>query len=180
MKDIFGAVDAMEATSKAACLSRPDVHCHKKVRTDASGGQSANLDLKIVHSAHRTSTTSIAGINSGASSNCSAQAPLDHLDEVFTQPTHVISNTIATSTASHIPINTGIASCTPSDTGTIYVPFVKDDISSLVHLLKYVVLFTALHSFTMIFQERLLRCPTLWSCNHPKICCFGICCTSCS
>ena len=148
MKDISAAVDAIEAASKAAHLS---VHRRKKVRTDASGGQSADLDLEIARSTprgtstQRTSTTSATGIDGGASSNGSAQAPLDHPDEGFTRPSRATSNPIATSTASGIPINTGTASRTPSDTGTMYVPFEKGEISSLIHLLKYVELFPALH-----------------------------------
>ena len=143
MKDISGAVDAIESASKAH-LSRPDVHRRKKVRTDASDGQSANPDLENMCSTQRTSTTSIAG---GPPPSGSAQAPLDHPDEVFTRPIHVTSNTIANPTASGVPVDTGVASHTPSDTGTLYVPFEKDEISSVVHLLKYVELFfTPLHS----------------------------------
>jgi hypothetical protein len=146
MKDISGAVDAIESASKAAHLSRPDVHRRKRVRTDAIGGQSANPELEIARSTQRTSTTSLAVINGGPSPNGSAQGPLDHPDQVFTRPIHATSNIIATPTASGVPVDTGVASRTPSDTGTLNVPFEKGEISSLVHLLKYVELFTPLHS----------------------------------
>jgi hypothetical protein len=144
MKDISGAVDAIESASKAAHLSRPDVYRRKRVRTDAIGGQSANPELEIARSTQRTSTTSLAGVNGGPSPNGSAQAPLNHPDEVFTRPIHATSNTIATPTASGIPVDTGAASRAPNDTGTLNVPFEKGELSSLVHLLKYVELFPAL------------------------------------
>jgi len=140
----------MEAASKAAHMSRLDVHRRKKMCTDASG-QSANLDLELARSTlrgmstQRTSTTGVTGINGGASANGSAQALLGHPNEVVTRP-HATSNAIADPTTSGVPTDTGIASRTPSDTGTMCVPFEKGEISSLVHLLKYVELFTTLHS----------------------------------
>jgi hypothetical protein len=139
-KDISGAVDVIEATSKAAHQSRKDIHNGKKRRIENSGGQSFSLDHDVGPSIQRASNTSInryRGLTSGTPTDGNTQPSLDHPSNVSTRRLAVL-NAIVPPGSSEVSPDNGSANRTTNDAAAIRLPFEKSDVSSLVHLLKLV------------------------------------------
>jgi hypothetical protein len=123
-KDISGALDSIEAASKAAYKPRR----RKKRRTEIS------LDSEASPSMQRTSNISPSSANSsrqqtsGTTSNGNIQPSPEHPDKV--------STSTGVPTYSGIHLNNRSVNQTTTAAGTMCIAIETSDISSLVHLLK--------------------------------------------